>query len=301
MDAPNLIAHFEAHKILKADTQTKSLVVLGKIRREDAILTLEKTAFAAEDPQLAPGLIADVANINTNDIYSWNLATLVQDLHENAAAKVNLVYPATETHIRKYQSQELHMVSETPEMYTKYVEPWIATQKGERLRWVHNILFEGKEAETFVHHERNPHTGFVLLPDMKWDRVNLRLLYLIAIVNRGDISSVRDLRGADVDFLQQVRRQILAVTEKAYLVPQNQLRLFVHYQPSYYHFHIHVVNVAHPGLGDGINAGKAILLDTVIENIELMGDYYQRATMHYQLGENHGLWELLSDAGAILS
>lgn len=40
------------------------------------------------------------------------------------------------------------------------------------------------------------------------------------------------------------------------------LRLFVHYPPSYWHFHVHFVHVdlASPGVA----AGKAILLDDVI-------------------------------------
>lgn len=45
-------------------------------------------------------------------------------------------------------------------------------------------------------------------------------------------------------------------------VPASQLRLFVHYQPSYYHLHVHFVHVS--VASHGTSAGKAILLDDVI-------------------------------------
>lgn len=45
----------------------------------------------------------------------------------------------------------------------------------------------------------------------------------------------------------------------------------------------------------GINAEKAHLLDTVIDNIELVGDYYQRATLPCVLKENDKLYALMSE------
>lgn len=47
-----------------------------------------------------------------------------------------------------------------------------------------------------------------------------------------------------------------------YNVPADQLRLFVHYPPSYYHFHVHVTHVAWEGAGALV--GKAHLLDDII-------------------------------------
>ncbi len=47
-----------------------------------------------------------------------------------------------------------------------------------------------------------------------------------------------------------------------YGVEGDRVRLCVHYQPSYYHFHVHVTHVDVEG--GGLMAGKAILLDTII-------------------------------------
>ncbi|OBA23717.1 scavenger mRNA decapping enzyme [Metschnikowia bicuspidata var. bicuspidata NRRL YB-4993] len=297
MKVEELAAKFTPTEVLKTDTQTKSVVILGTVDGENAICSLEKTAFSISEvgDALLSKLVDGIQLINDNDVYLWSMAALVQDLEKSPGAKVNFIHPASETHIRKYRSQAHHWVAETPEVYRKIVRPFIDTQKGDRIQWVYNILFKGKESETFIHHDTDPQDGYVLLPDMKWDRSTLEALYLVTIVNRTDISSVRDIDGSHVDFLMRVRDNIKQVVSEKYLVAEDQLRLFVHYQPSYYHFHIHVVNINHPGLGAGINAGKAILLDDVIDNVRMVYDYYQRRTMYYQLGGNHKLWEKLEE------
>ena len=52
-----------------------------------------------------------------------------------------------------------------------------------------------------------------------------------------------------------------AILER-YGVPRNSLRVFLHYQPSYYHLHVHFVHVSNTG--GGALAGKAVLLDDAV-------------------------------------
>lgn len=291
MSITELIDKFQFTQILKSDPQTKSLVLLGTIDSNDAIISLEKSHFFSEDGDVKK-LTEKLNLIQNNDVYYWSSALISQQLPDTPGAKLNLIYPATATHIKKYSPQKYHYVKETPEMYKQYVIPYIDTMKGDRIKWVYNILFEGKESETFVYHDKDPETGFVLLPDMKWDRVSMESLYLCCIVNRRDISSIRDINSSHVDYLKLVREKIIQVTVEKFGVQADELRLFVHYQPSYYHFHIHCVTIKHPGLDDGINVGKAVLLDDIIDNIQMVDDYYQRKTISYVLGENHGLWNI---------
>lgn len=291
----DLIAKFQYKQVLKSDPQTKSLVLLGSIDNEDAIVQFEKSAFSVEsDSEVsAQKLIEQLRLIQNNDIYYWSLATLAQDVETLPAAKVNLIYPATEIHIKKYSQQQLHVVRETPEIYREATAPFIETQKGDRIQWVHNILFHGKEADSVLYHDKDPESRFVLLPDMKWDRISMNALYLMAIVQRTDISSVRDLNSTHIQFLEDLQAKVKKVGSEKYGVPEDEFRVFIHYQPSYYHFHIHAVRVTHPGLGDGINIGRAILLDDVIQNLQLVPDYYQKCSLTYVLGENHKLWDVL--------
>ena len=70
--------------------------------------------------------------------------------------------------------------------------------------------------------------------------------------------------------------------------------MYVTDQPSYYHFHIHAVSLAHDG-GGGQAAGKAFLLSNVISQLETMaGDEetgFESVEISYTLGEESELWQ----------
>jgi m7GpppX diphosphatase len=188
----------------------------------------------------------------------------------------------------------LYVIEETPEMYNRYVVPYIETMTGDRLKWVRNILYEGAEADRVIYNNLDEKDGFLLLPDMKWDGINIDSLYLVAIVYREDIKSLRDLNISHREWLKSINAKVRNAVSTCYhkQVAPDHLRLFIHYQPSYYHFHIHVVNVLHPGLGDGIAAGKAFLLEDVIDQLEFLGEEgFKKRTITYVIGDNHDLWK----------
>ncbi|GME93210.1 unnamed protein product [Ambrosiozyma monospora] len=302
----DLIPKFKFEKLLNSDSQLKVIAILGTIEGQHAILSLEKTHFNYTQQQLENLPITEIETLVNNDVYYWGMNLLKQDLQTAPSSKVNLIYPATETHIRKFNKPKMHIIKETPEAYETIVKPYISTMKGDRIKWVKNILFHGAEADRVV----CKNDDFVLLPDMKWDGKSLESLYLCAIVFRDDISSVRDLNESHVDYLERILKEIRQEVPKYYSkkltsddgdgdgevqqqITADSLRIYIHYQPSYYHFHIHVVNANYNGLGESIIAGKAILLDEVIDNLKLLSKGgYSKKTMHYSLNESHALWEL---------
>ena len=288
----SLIEKFQYKQILRSDSQAKQIILLGEVQEKDAIIIAEKSHFSIDEHNVnVNDLIKDVQTLNQNDIYYWARSLFNASLPSAPSGKVNLIYPATESHINKYSPQKFHYVLETPKMYEQFVEPYIRTMKGDKIKWVYNILFEGKESETFIYHDPDPVDGFVLLPDLKWDRINKESLYLCCIVKRLDISSIRDLNERHLVFLQKLNKRVKSISSSAYGLEPDELKIYVHYQPSYYHFHLHIVHINFSGLGDGMIAGKAILLDQIIENIRVRGDYYQVCRIGYKLGDRHGLWK----------
>jgi m7GpppX diphosphatase len=80
--------------------------------------------------------------------------------------KINLIYPCTEKHIRKYSRQGLRSVRETPDIYEKHVRPYMALMREHgRLNWVYNII-EGRTEQEDVIHREHGEEGFLLLPDL---------------------------------------------------------------------------------------------------------------------------------------
>ncbi|KAG0682576.1 hypothetical protein C6P40_002413 [Pichia californica] len=302
MSSGNLVERFKYIKTLDEDLLEKKIVLLGSIDGENAILTLEKTFFnnITGDNNSNSNITSDIHNylseINTianNDVYTWGTSLSKQDLKVNPGCKFNLIYPATEIHIRKYENSVLHMIKETPEAYNKIVKPYIKTMKGDRIQWVKNILFNGAESDRILFKNND----YIILPDMKWDGKNINSLYCCCIVYDELISSIRDLNKSKINYLEKIRDSILIELPKIYKkfnLKSSNLRLYVHYQPSYYHFHIHVVNVNFLGLANSMISGKAILLDDIIDNLRCMEDSrgYSQKVITYQLKETHKLWEL---------
>ena len=76
--------------------------------------------------------------------------------------------------------------------------------------------------------------------------------------------------------------------ESVYGIRGNQLKCYIHYQPSFYHLHVHITHVKHVARSSMV--GRAHLLDDVIDNLEnIDGAYYQKRTMNYVLKESDGL------------
>ena len=60
------------------------------------------------------------------------------------------------------------------------------------------------EEERIVFEDNSPTTGFILLPDMKWDQRQMENLYLIAICHQRGIKSLRDLTATHLPLLKNI-------------------------------------------------------------------------------------------------
>ncbi|CCE63738.1 hypothetical protein TPHA_0F02580 [Tetrapisispora phaffii CBS 4417] len=327
-DFSDLINRFEFLKVLDTNPQTKTLSLLGTIDNKKAIMTAEKTHFIFDETHLhsqdqskaSTGNLAKkipifyhcddefscvnniecIREVASNDVYHWGLIVLKQHITNNPTARLNLIWPASPVHIKKYEQTPLHMIKETPELYNRIVKPYIdEIFNSGKLDWVNDILYNDIEKERVIYKDfvekqsAKASDGVIILPNTKWDGVNVDSLYLVAIVYRNDLRTVRDLKQSDREWLINLDRKIRSVVPANYnyAVHSDELRLFVHYQPSYYYFHVHIVNIKHPGLEDNITAGRAILLDDVIDSLKFLGpEGYLKKTISYSIGENHELW-----------
>ncbi|OBT90541.1 hypothetical protein VE02_00971 [Pseudogymnoascus sp. 03VT05] len=303
--AESLIPKFKLERVLNQDQAGRRIVLLGAISTTPALLFLERAPFSASAEHLTelPRALRSCRNLGANDVYFWYMACSgdaadggAAEIHDDL--KINLIYPCTEKHIKKYSRQGTRMVTETAETYKNSVKPYMQRQReGGRLTWVYNII-EGKtEVEDVIFRTvRGVDTerGFLLLPDLNWDRKTMESLHLLALVERRDIWSLRDLKKKHVLWLKDMRRKILAATVGTYTkLEEDQLKLYVHYQPTYYHFHIHVVHVALEA-GATQAVGKAIGFESLISQLETMPGGEEAGldsvSLTYGLGESSELW-----------
>lgn len=71
-------------------------------------------------------------------------------------------------------------------------------------KWVYNVLDGKAESERVVYNDPDPLSGFMLLPDMKWDCSDLQNLYILAVVHRRDLFSLRDLTADHLPLLKNI-------------------------------------------------------------------------------------------------
>ncbi len=170
-----------------------------------------------------------------------------------------------------------------------------------RLNWVYNIIDGVKEQEDIILRSSRDlgkdQEGFLLLPDMNWDRKTMTSLRILGLVERRDLLSLRDLRKRDVPWLKKVYGEILGAVALKYAdhgVESDTLKCYMHYQPTYYHFHIHVVSIdLEPNATQAV--GKAFSLANLISQLETMAGGPDAGMadveLTYALGENHELWQ----------
>jgi m7GpppX diphosphatase len=144
--------------------------------------------------------------------------------------KINLIWPCTEKHIAKYTPQRTRRVTETPEIYAKQVRPYMAAQReAGQLNWVFNILEGRKEQDDIWYKEADEVDGFLLMPDLNWDRMTLTGMHLLGIVVRRDIWSLRDLQKEHIPWLKHMRQKLIEGTTRLYPeIDDDELKLYVH-------------------------------------------------------------------------
>ncbi|XP_052780997.1 m7GpppX diphosphatase-like isoform X2 [Mya arenaria] len=268
---------FKVKSVISENSRCKTAVIHGELDGKDAIVLLERKPFNLSNVSNYFTEETGLENTLKNDIYGTYDA--YPPKVENAVKAV-VIHPATEKHVQKYTDQERYIVHETPSLYEQ---------------WVYNILEKKKEADRIVYEDTDPDTGFILLPDMKWDRTDTSALYLVAIVHKHNIKSLRDLDTGSLPLLQNILKKGLKAIQDTYDIPASKLNVYIHYQPSYYHFHVHFTNVKFEAPGFG--ADRAHLLADVINNIQLYGDFYKKKTLTFLVREQEDLYMKFKDAG----
>uniref|UniRef100_A0A8D0FYY9 m7GpppX diphosphatase n=1 Tax=Sphenodon punctatus TaxID=8508 RepID=A0A8D0FYY9_SPHPU len=290
------LAELRVRKVLRESARDKTIFLHGQVNGvsgdgTDAVVILEKTPFQEEN-------ISDLLKRHTklqlqmtNDIYSTYLLYPPPQLNE---IKTTVVYPATEKHLQKYLRQEVYLIRETGEDYKNISLPFIQSQSFS-IQWVYNILEKKAEADRIIYENPNPSDGFVLIPDFKWNQKQLDDLYLIAISHHREIKSLRDLTSEHLPLLRNILEEGKGAILKHFAVAGSQLRIYLHYQPSYYHLHVHFTALSYDAPGCSVE--RAHLLSDVIDNLELDSQYYQKRALTFPLRADEALLKKFQEAG----
>uniref|UniRef100_A0AC35TQ00 M7GpppX diphosphatase n=1 Tax=Rhabditophanes sp. KR3021 TaxID=114890 RepID=A0AC35TQ00_9BILA len=285
------LADFEFEKILNSSAELKSIFVLlqHKGNKEKAILIANKLPF--DEVKCSEWLgSSQMKEITTNDIYGNYYSLMDQKFNDN---KCMLIYPCTGKHIAKYSAQARHLIEETIKDYQEITLPYLG-KSSNSIVWIQNCLDGKSEADRVIYDDKDPMNGFMLMMDCKWDGKDMTSMYCQVIIRQAGIKSLRDLNGGNLGMLKTIKSKVVEVMDKKYGIKKDEVIMYFHYQPSYYHLHVHVTHVNYTAPGNNI---FSVLLNDVISNIELMSDYYQKATLTFIGKELDGLYIAYKEAG----
>jgi len=286
------LENFVFKEILNSVPESKILSILchNTVENKPAILILDKKPLPENVTDLNE-LITGIrlVRLSDNDIHLSADACLPEKFNVN---KSTIIYPATEQHITKYRATPFHSIFETPEDYAKITLPCIQANLFS-VEWIYNILDGRNDQDLILVRDDDPQKGFCLFQDLKWDGKTLENLYYQAIIRRRDIKSIRDLTEKELPLLENILEKSLKAIAKKHGLPASRLKCYFHYQPTYYHLHVHFRHIGSRSFA------PYNFLQTVIGNLKLSGDYYQRATLQFVTREERPLWQAYKKAGRL--
>lgn len=116
-------------------------------------------------------------------------------------------------------------------------------------------------------------------------------LYCLGIYAKDDLRSLRDVRAEHLPALRALLHRGREVIERVYGVKAEEIRVYVHYPPQFYHFHVHYQALSAKET-TGSSCERAILLEDIIDNVERDGDHYANANLSLKMGERDNLYRL---------
>ena len=280
-------------RLLSEAPDRKLAVVEARVKgsSQPAVVVLEKLPFSETTANSLLDASTAADQEFTNDIYGQYQ---LQPLPAINGIKANIVHPATEKHISKYLASPGHLVLETPDLYHGVTLPAL-TKEQFSLQWVYNVLDHKKEVERIIYEDPDPTNGFILAPDFKWSGKQASDLYCLAIIHKRGIRSLRDLGAVHLPLLRNLLAESKRAVQEKWGLPGSKIRCYLHYQPSYYHLHVHVTALDFNP--PGVNCEKSHLLDIVIANIEQDPHFYQKATLAFVTREKEMLYKVYKEHG----
>jgi len=216
---------------------------------------------------------------------------------------VELISPATERQIqRAMPSPGSSMIQETPKMYKEVTKPFIQQiVDGSSLDWIKNVIEGKKEKERLLLNEDTyimnidtkwrSHPDPLSVPRAEWkNHEATKDLYCLGITKCPGIATIRDLTSEHIPMLQSMVKDGCKAIEETYGVKSDQIRVFAHYQPQFYWFHIHFTRLDNE-FGAQVERGHLVL--DIIQNLQSDPEYYDKRTISYKLQVTNPLYQQL--------
>eukprot|EP00915_Cephaloidophora_sp_WS-2016_P004814 GHVH01006424.1.p1 GENE.GHVH01006424.1~~GHVH01006424.1.p1 ORF type:complete len:313 (-),score=48.75 GHVH01006424.1:1703-2608(-) len=273
-------------KVLDNDLHHPYITILFDKKDDDGELTkgllrLFKRPF---DESKAEKLLS-TCKLDGSDLINPPNWTYTGEMKGDDRISVGVTYPASEWEIERASRRDLVLLRETSTMYRNVTVKHLIPNDRERLKWVDEII-SGEKADRVIFRDETPGIGFILCADMRWNYRSMdrdKDVYLLLLVKDESLKTIRDLTDSHIPLLTNMKKSTEVVMEEMFKIKHNTFRFFFHYHPSFMHLHCHVNS--HRMLNYGSMVDRAHLLDDVVDNLKLDGQYYQKRDITIRVSE----------------
>lgn len=121
-----LLRQLRPVRVLSSRTHDKFIALLAQHSSKpgDGILMLEKSPFPLDWPVELTDWIHSANSVAHNDIYH-KLSVIPTENSGFAHLKVTVIFPASEKQIKKFETQNAHILSETKAAFDAVVQPHV--------------------------------------------------------------------------------------------------------------------------------------------------------------------------------
>ena len=287
-DLKKILKNFTIIEVLNNSNQEKGIDIRGYSPEyeKQIIISLCKAPFPFEKKKLQKLFVLDfLKKIDEIDVKDTIHAKIIQDSDYINNIHIEINTNATKTVYCNKRKCNKVIIPETQKLYLTVTLPYVKENLLKKNFWIYEILEGKRETNKIIYADTDKNNGFFLLPDPKWDYYKNHL-YLLAIVNNKDLLSLRDLTHDNLPLLENIKSVCSNLicngfhyNEQLIKLSSTKIRFFIHYVPSYWHLHIHIVSTDYGYKGMSIN--EAHYLDDVIHNIKLDSNYYKNKTINF--------------------
>jgi len=219
--------------------------------------------------------------MQTNNKFNFKdiVGPMEMDYRNDKFTKINgkVNYPVSIIYCNKIGQLERNKYL-TPHNYRKKIESFQDYQEmmskrplENKVEWIENILCGTAEQQNILFQDQD----FVFLPDIDWNKLDIKRLHCLAIVRDRTIKSLRDLTDQSIFLLEKIKSIGCQVLKNKYDIDENKLLIYFHYYPSYWHLHIHFTYLDTNQTLNGLTLRTHSLHD-VIKNLRMDSSYYQK-------------------------
>ena len=172
---------------------------------------------------------------------------------------------------KKYKNYKLKK-----ETYQEYID-LINSRDPNIDKWIYNIIDGFAEQDNILFKDDE----CVIIPNYTFN-VNDPLksydkLHILTIPMDKTLRCIRSLTSEHVTLLKFMKLKTVDIIYNFFGIKEESLKIFLHYNPSTYHLHIHFVNILFTDCNSSVEYSHD--LDLVIFNLELDGDYYKKVLL----------------------